>query len=181
LSKTYRGRSARGLMRAAVMTALLLSSWVVSGLAATATAQTPAAEPGIYRIINAASDTSLRAYRSGEPVFVSSTREFPGPFELWEIARVEGGYTIKNVGLIGTGQPSHTEARPTAAGAPVVTGATPTAWSIEAGGNGTHVIKVPARDLLWNVEPPVIPRGDVRLRGADGSDVQRWRLIPVND
>ncbi|MGW6504555.1 hypothetical protein [Nonomuraea angiospora] len=37
-----------------------------------------------------------------------------------------------------------------------------------------------AADLLWNVESPVIPRGDVRLRGADGSETQRWRPTYAN-
>ncbi|GAA0943933.1 RICIN domain-containing protein [Nonomuraea longicatena] len=164
------------------MTSLLLGSWVVSGLAAAATARTPAPAPeaGTYRITSVASDTSLRAYRAGEAVFVSSTRENPGPFELWEIARTGNGYTIKNVGLGLVGQPGYAEVRQTSAGDPVVTGDTPTTWSIEAAGGGTHVIKVPAEDLLWNVEPPVVPRGDVRLRQANGSDVQRWRLTPVS-
>ncbi|MEV7010764.1 hypothetical protein [Streptosporangium sp. NPDC051022] len=186
MGKTHRGRSMRGLARVAVATVLLLSSWAISGLAASATAsstqaQAPAPRPGIYRIVNVASHSSLRAYHPGRPVFVSSTRENPGPFELWKIAQSGDGFTIENVGLSYTGGSAYTVARRTEEGEPVVTGHRPTPWSIETAGDDLYVIKAPNEDLLWNAEPPVVPRGEVKLRGANGSDTQRWRLEPVND
>ncbi|MBT2232537.1 RICIN domain-containing protein [Nonomuraea sp. NEAU-A123] len=183
MRKTHQGprRSMRGL---AMMAVLLLSFSAMGCLAATATAdsaQAPAQGPGVYRIVNAASGTALRAYKSGGTIFVSSTLENPGPFELWEIAQAEDGYTIKNVGLSLNGPPANASARQTEQGEPVVTGSAPTTWSIRPAGGGTFVIKVPNDDLLWNAEPPVIPRGDVRLRGADGSAAQRWRLELIRD
>ena len=67
-------------------------------------------------------------------------------------------------------------------GEPVITNSDPTVFNIEAAGNGEFVvrlasfslsmklnsdisikIKLPYDDLLWNVEPPVIPRGNVRF------------------
>ncbi|MEV8637918.1 hypothetical protein AB0395_40340 [Streptosporangium sp. NPDC051023] len=186
MGKTYRGRrGVRGLARVAVAAVLLLGSWAISGLAATATAdsaQAPASEPGIYRIINVASGTSLRAYIPGRPIFVASTREYPGPFELWKITRSGGGVTIKNVGLSDVGRfGAYAVARRPEEGEPVITGHRPTIWSLESAGDDTYVIKAPYEDLLWNAEPPVIPRGEVRLRGADGSETQRWRIEPADD
>ena len=37
---------------------------------------------GTYRIVNVASQSSARVYNVGNPVFVSSTTENPGPFEI---------------------------------------------------------------------------------------------------
>jgi hypothetical protein len=176
--KTHQSRGARGLIRTTLVTALLLCSWAMSGLATAATAnsaQALASEPGTYRIFNVASHSSLRAYNAGQVAYVSSTREYPGPFELWKIERSGSTYTIKNVGL-----DSYAAAPQTEEGASVVTNRAPSTWSIESAGDNTYVIKVPNEDLLWNAEPPVIPRGDVRLRGADGSETQRWRLAPAD-
>jgi hypothetical protein len=51
-------------------------------LALAASAIAGAIQPGIYRITNVASHSTARSYNPSTPVFVSSTREFPGPFEL---------------------------------------------------------------------------------------------------
>ncbi|MEU9888542.1 hypothetical protein [Sphaerisporangium sp. NPDC051011] len=185
MRESYQNRPCgRGLARMAVAVVLLFTSWAMIGLAGTATAdgaQGPTDEPGVYRILNLESGTSLRTYTPGRPIFVASTREHPGPFELWEITRTQGGFTIKNVGLSGRGPASYASARQTGEGEPVIAGGEPMTWSIESAGDDTYVIKAPNEDLLWNAEPPVIPRGDVRLRGADGSETQRWRFEPVND
>jgi hypothetical protein len=39
-------------------------------------------KPGIYKIINVQSHSSVRSYTKNEIIYVASTREFPGPFEL---------------------------------------------------------------------------------------------------
>ena len=54
----------------------------VTLLAFAATAIAGAIQPGVYRITNVASRSTARSYNPGTPVFVASTREFPGPFEL---------------------------------------------------------------------------------------------------
>ena len=182
--KTHRGRGTRGLIRTTLASALLLSSWAMSGLttAATANSAQTAALPATYRITNVASHSTLRAYTPGGVVFVSSTRENPGPFELWTIKRNESGYTIQNVGLDMIKMlDSYAAARQATEGAAVTTSRNAGTWSIAPAGEGTYVIKVPGEDLLWNVEPPVVPRGDVKLRGANGSDTQRWTLAPVTE
>ncbi|MFC5828667.1 RICIN domain-containing protein [Nonomuraea insulae] len=177
--KMHRSRSARALTRAAVVTALVSCSWAMTGLTATAgSAQARLAE-GTYRITNVASSSTMRTYYAGGEAFVSSTRENPGPFELWQITNSrDGSYTIENVGInIINMLDSYAAVRQTAAEEPVVTSRDATDWSIEPAGNGTYVIKVPGQDLLWNAEAPVVPRGDVKLRAADGSDAQRWSLV----
>ncbi|MFC4008042.1 hypothetical protein ACFOY2_12480 [Nonomuraea purpurea] len=148
--------------------------------AATANSAQAAAPSNTYRITNVASHSTLRAYQAGEEVFVSSTRESPGPFELWHFERSESGYTIQNVGLSMTQtSDSYAAARQATEGEAVITSRDATVWSIEPAGNGTFVIKVPGEDLLWNAEPPVIPRGNVKLRDANGSDTQRWTFVPA--
>ncbi|MEU5869520.1 hypothetical protein ABZ815_50745 [Nonomuraea sp. NPDC047529] len=176
---THRSRTARGLIRTALAAALLLCSWAMSGLTTAATAnsaQAAAIPSGIYRITNTASYSSVRAYNAGGEVFVSSTREYPGPFEQWKITRSGDGYTIQNVGLNG-----YAAVRWTEEGASVITNNDAMVWTIAPAGSYTWVITAPYRDLLWNVEPPVIPRGDVRLRPADGSGTQLWRFEFVSE
>jgi hypothetical protein len=54
----------------------------VTLLAFAASAIAGAIQPGIYRLTNVASQSTVRTYSPGTPVFVSSTKENPGPFEL---------------------------------------------------------------------------------------------------
>ena len=51
-------------------------------LAFAASAIAGAIEPGRYRIVNVASHSTARSFSPSSPVYVSSTRENPGPFEL---------------------------------------------------------------------------------------------------
>jgi len=130
-------------------------------------------QPGVYKIINVASHSTARSYNPSNPVFVSSTREFPGPFELWDVKdSVDGSYTLRNIGLntIAAAGPSGF----------VVTEPKATSFSIEPAGDGEFVIKLPDADSVWNVELPVIPRGDIRLRPANGSPTQRWTFALID-
>ena len=54
----------------------------VTLLAFAASAIAGAMKPGVYRITNVASDSTVRSYAPLTQVLISSTREFPGPFEL---------------------------------------------------------------------------------------------------
>ena len=51
-------------------------------LAFVASAIAGAIEPGVYKITNVASHSTARSYQAFSPVYVSSTREYAGPFEL---------------------------------------------------------------------------------------------------
>ncbi|KAJ7765248.1 hypothetical protein B0H16DRAFT_1687422 [Mycena metata] len=56
--------------------------------------------PGKYRIINQQVPGSLRSYSPGQPAYVSLTREFPGPFEIWDVEPAgSNSFTISSVGL----------------------------------------------------------------------------------
>ena len=93
-------------------------------LAFATTAIAGAIEPGVYRISNVASHSTARSYIAYSHVYVSSTKEYVGPFELvsagseslfffaleytlfisfilqWDIQDSEdGSYTLQNVGL----------------------------------------------------------------------------------
>ena len=59
----------------------MLSKYVTL-LAFAASAIAGVIEPGVYKIKNVASHSTARSFAPFSPVFVSSTREFPGPFEL---------------------------------------------------------------------------------------------------
>ena len=54
----------------------------VTLLAFAASAIAGAIKPGVYKISNVASHSTARSYTPSTPVFVASTLENPGPFEL---------------------------------------------------------------------------------------------------
>ncbi|KAF8811401.1 hypothetical protein BYT27DRAFT_7089549 [Phlegmacium glaucopus] len=139
--------------------------------------------PGTYRIVNVASDSAARVYYGSGPVFVSSYRGYGSWFELWDISDAkDGGYTIANVGLdmIYMLDTSAAVFGPDN-GEPVRTSRTPTVFNIESAGNDEYVIKLPNDDLLWNVEPPIMPYGDIKLRPANGDSTEHWRLVPAQE
>ncbi|KAF8800833.1 hypothetical protein BYT27DRAFT_7148188 [Phlegmacium glaucopus] len=160
----------------------MFSKYVVALLFFAASAIAGVVHPGIYQILNVASHSTARAQFAPGPVIVSSTREHIGDFALWNIQNAQdGGYTIENLAL------DRLLMLDTFAavlsfnnGEPVFTNRNPTVWDIEPAGNGEFVIKLQAYDLLWNAEPPVVPRGDVKLRPSRGFPTQHWRLVPVN-
>ena len=60
----------------------------VTLLAFAATAIAGVIQPGVYRITNVASQSTACTYNPSSAVFVSSTREFPGPFEISKFGSV---------------------------------------------------------------------------------------------
>ena len=54
----------------------------VTLLAFAASAIAGAIEPGRYKITNVVSQSTARSYEPYSPVYVSSTKEYAGPFEL---------------------------------------------------------------------------------------------------
>lgn len=136
---------------------------------------------GTYKITSVASHSTVRVYDAGGEIFVSSTREDPGPFELWNIKSAQdGGYTFNNVGLTNTlkldtfiaAKPQDEEPQD---GEPCVTNRVATVFNIESAGENTYVIKLPYADLLWNVEPHVVRRRrNIKLRPANGSVTKKF-------
>jgi len=137
---------------------------------------TASIRPGIYRIQNVASYSLVRAYNEQSPIFVSSTREYPGPFALFEIQNAEGssGYTIKNIGL--DKYVSGKELEPI--GEPLYANGVAQPFSIEQAGMGEFVVKAVNYDLVWTVDEPVIPRGNVVFVPERGLPTQRFIFIP---
>jgi len=133
-------------------------------------------EPGIYKITNVASYSTIRAYSEQNPIFVSSTREYPGPFELFDIQNADGssGYTIKNVGL-----DKLVSAAKETEGEPLFANGGTEAFSIEQAGGGQYVIKAVNKDLVWTVSAPVIPRGTVILSPQTGAPTQLFGFTAI--
>jgi len=107
---------------------------------------------------------------------VSSTHEFPGPFELWQVG--DDG-SIKNVGLdLYVSIDSSGNA---------VTGQNQDKFTFEsAGDDGDNICFIStgdsarrARDAgkVWNADPPVIPFGNISVQDRTGDDVQLFRLL----
>jgi len=133
--------------------------------------------PGSYRIMNVASRSFVRTYREISPLYVSSTREEPGPFAVFDIQKSEtsSGYTIRNVGL--NKYVSAAEERP---GEPLFAKGTREPFEIEQAGGDLFVIKAVNKDLVWTIAPPVIPTGTVILAPAEGEPMQLYNFIPFD-
>jgi hypothetical protein len=133
---------------------------------------------GTYKIINRASQTSLCSYRMGGAIYVSSTRDYLGPHELWELhpGAEDGLYIIRNIGL-----DSYVRANEKS-GASVVTsnGGTTSFVVSSTGGNG-YIIKFLNNDLVWTLDLSAIAHGGILLLPANGGDTQLWTLIPTEN
>jgi len=129
--------------------------------------------PGIYRITNVGSDSWVRAYRPITPLYVSSSKEDPGDFALFDIQYAEdsSGYTITNVGLN-----KFVSAAEEIMGEPLFAKGFREAFAIEEAGGDQFVIKAVNKDLVWTVIEPVIPTGTVILWPAEGKSTQRFIL-----
>ena len=135
---------------------------------------------GTYIITNVASLSTVQVHRAGCEVYVSSTGEYPGLFELWNIkSATDGGYILDNIGLTTTQMLDNFVTAIPQNGEPCVMKREATVFNIEPAGGGTYVIKLQYKDLLWNVEPPVVPRGDIKLRPANGESTERFTLTPA--
>ncbi|KAJ7203853.1 hypothetical protein GGX14DRAFT_648088 [Mycena pura] len=106
-------------------------------------------EPGRYLILDVPRNIQLRSYTEDEPVFVSLTKEFPGPFGEWEVKPArEGAFTIWNAGL---GSPVYVGNDKT-----IIAGhaRTEVPFAIEAAGGGVFVIKSVNENLVWTRTTP---------------------------
>ncbi|KAJ7512987.1 hypothetical protein B0H11DRAFT_15328 [Mycena galericulata] len=130
--------------------------------------------PGTYSISNNAFEgVQLRSYGKDEPIFVSLTREFPGPFGLWRVEQSGNGneYKITNVGL---NAPTYISDKNL-----IYTGSKSDSFSIEPAGDGLFTIRVPNQDKVWSLDGNPV-RANVQLRGQDGNRDQVWRFMRVN-
>jgi len=133
-------------------------------------------EPGLYRIEDVPTHRQLRSYNEGAPIFVSFTRENPGPYGLWQVDEADNGaFTISNLGLHRSVYAADDET--------IIAGykGDPVSFAIESAGDNAYVIKSVFEDLVWTLKNPGSVRSEVRLYPANGNDSQKWRFIPAND
>ncbi|KAJ7203854.1 hypothetical protein GGX14DRAFT_143245 [Mycena pura] len=132
--------------------------------------------PGRYLILDFPRNTQLRSYTEDDPVFVSLTREFPGPFGEWDLRPAsEGAFIISNVGLHSPVYAGDERTIIAGHARPAVP------FAVQAAGDGTFVVKSVNEDLLWTRTTPNNVRSEVQLRPADGGDAQRWRFLSIDN
>ncbi|KAF7364098.1 hypothetical protein MSAN_01068800 [Mycena sanguinolenta] len=133
-----------------------------------------AIEPGVYKIYNEAfGPAQLRSYTLNTPIYVSYTREEPGPFGLWNVISVGSNeYKIVNAGLSSVALVSQGQiiTEPRQGGGDN--------FAIEPAGEGMFTIQLPDRDRVWTVDASG-PRSDVSLKPQDGASEARWKFVKL--
>jgi len=128
---------------------------------------------GIYRIVNAQSFSSVRSYNPDSGFTVSSTREWPGDHQSFQVLKgANGQFTIKNVGLdkfAGGTTKEGSQVKPTADSVQ---------YLIEPHGDNTYMIKVPGTNLVWAAKQPAIPQGEVIFEAFSGEQNQLFEFSP---
>ncbi|KAJ6497297.1 hypothetical protein C8R45DRAFT_1093692 [Mycena sanguinolenta] len=110
--------------------------------------------PGKYLIYNEAheGEFQLNTYTPVEPIFVMRTREFPGPYGIWEVAPSgkwgSNEYTITNTGINAL---QFVDLKGQVATS--LKFSEGDSFSIEPAGGDTFTIKVPNEDKVWAVNP----------------------------
>ncbi|KAJ7121040.1 hypothetical protein C8R44DRAFT_787248 [Mycena epipterygia] len=135
----------------------------------------PAIDPGDYLIFNVATNSQVRSYTPNDVVFVSQTREYPGPFGTWTLEPAkEDAFTLLNVGLQMHAFVDDDNN--------VITGdeEDATSFAIQPAGGNQFVIKLPNEDMVWTVDDGAL-RSPVHLEPASGSDTQRWTMQKLAD
>ncbi|KAF8186082.1 hypothetical protein K438DRAFT_1973457 [Mycena galopus ATCC 62051] len=133
-----------------------------------------ALDPGMYNIYNVASTTQLRSYSNDQPIFVSYTREFPGPFGEWRVdpgPAGSDGFTITNHGLA---TPTYIDD----AGNVMAGSQTPEVFTINPAGDGVFVVQRINQDQVWTADGS-LGRSPVTLQAQNGSPEQLWRFLGV--
>ncbi|KAJ7121105.1 hypothetical protein C8R44DRAFT_736791 [Mycena epipterygia] len=164
------GLAALNLARAASLfqTPLISCNVNLGNKFATAGNLQPALPAGDYLIFNVATNSQVRSYTPNGPIFISRTREFPGPFGTWTLEPAnEDAFTIRNLGL---GLPTFVDGDKN-----VISGDNddPVSFAVESAGENTYIIKVPNADLVWTVDPNTI-KSTVHLEPQSGSSAQLW-------
>ncbi|KAJ7121100.1 kinase-like domain-containing protein [Mycena epipterygia] len=168
------GLAALNLARAASLFQTPLISCNVnlgSSKLATAGNLEPAIPAGDYLIFNVATHSQVRSYVPNNPIFVSRTREFPGPFGTWTLKPAdEDAFNIRNVGL---GVYTFVDDDKN-----VISGDKkgPASFAVQPAGGNRFVIKVPNADLVWTVDPNTIKSTFAPTDAERDGDSQ---LIPV--
>ncbi|KAJ6556832.1 hypothetical protein DFH09DRAFT_550685 [Mycena vulgaris] len=132
-------------------------------------------EPGRYKIFNVATETQLRNYQNGPPIFVSYTREPSGPFGEWDVQPARGSdeYTIINVGLQTPAIVDDDDR--------VISGGIrgQDTFTITPTQNSAFIVSVPNDDKVWTVDTNVV-RSPVELQPQMGKDEQAWRFVRID-
>ncbi|KAF7368155.1 hypothetical protein MVEN_00134500 [Mycena venus] len=133
-------------------------------------------DAGRYRILDVSTNSWLRGYTPDVPLYVSLTREFPGPFAEWDVKPAkEGAFTIRNVGLDSSVYVGNDKT--------ILVGPKqdPVPFAIEAAGDDTFVVKSVNADLVWTLKTPGRVRSEVQLSPEQGKEAQRWKFIKLDD
>ncbi|KAJ7324026.1 hypothetical protein DFH08DRAFT_817498 [Mycena albidolilacea] len=131
-----------------------------------------ALNPGVYNIYNVASTTQLRSYSNDQPIFVSYTREFPGPFGEWKVDPADSdGFTITNQGLA---TPTYIDD----AGNIVAGTQKPEVFAINSAADGAFVVQRVNQDQVWTADGS-LGRSPVTLQPQSGSEEQLWRFLRI--
>ncbi|KAJ7121106.1 hypothetical protein C8R44DRAFT_920797 [Mycena epipterygia] len=127
---------------------------------------------GDYLIFNVVTNTQVRSYIPNNPIYVSQTREFPGPFGTWTL-KLAGGdaFNIRNVGL---GVYTFVDGDKN-----IISGDKqgPASFTVQPAGGNRYIIKVPNADLVWTVDEDAVT-STVHLEPQSGSPTQLWTLQP---
>ncbi|KAF9461758.1 hypothetical protein BDZ94DRAFT_1262911 [Collybia nuda] len=136
-------------------------------------------EQGSYLIVsNLRPGNTVRSYTFGTPIFVTLTRENPGPFQEWKVGSVpnspENSITLENVGLKAY---AALDPLDNIISNSVVTSRAKQVFTLrDTGKNGTYNIVVPGSQKMWTVSNS-FPREDVKIEEATGSEGQEWKFL----
>ncbi|KIY64411.1 hypothetical protein CYLTODRAFT_425241 [Cylindrobasidium torrendii FP15055 ss-10] len=132
---------------------------------------------GVYRIVNEASQSSVRVHQIGRPMKLSYGFELLGSYEQFELlVQPKGEYLIKNMGFAAgeVGMDIDTM---------VINGGNPLPFALEYAGDGLYAVKATDKAMYWSApQSPTrrLPDVDVELTStaADGefSPSQLWRF-----
>ncbi|KAJ7884130.1 hypothetical protein B0H14DRAFT_2564517 [Mycena olivaceomarginata] len=140
------GLGAVALARAASLQTPMLMCNINLGTSAGPVKSFSALDPGVYNIYNVASTTQLRSYTRNQPIFISYTREFPGPFGEWKVDPAgSDGFTITNQGLA---TPTYIDD----AGNIVAGTQPPEIFAINRAADGAFVVQRVNEDQVWTAD-----------------------------
>ncbi|KAF8907522.1 hypothetical protein CPB85DRAFT_1311531 [Mucidula mucida] len=145
--------------------------------------RTPKLCSGIYRIINEASQSTVRVHQHGRPMQLSYGFELLGIFEQWELVEQDKGeFIIRCMGLT-RGQVGLDE------GTMLINGGNPIPFSVEAVGEGLYAVKASGGESdYWGVsQTPTRETPEVSLNlvappsMGEFEATQLWRFERLDD
>ncbi|KIY68002.1 hypothetical protein CYLTODRAFT_422036 [Cylindrobasidium torrendii FP15055 ss-10] len=145
--------------------------------------RTPKLVSGVYRIINEASQSTIRVHQHAQPLLLSYRYELLGVFEQWELTvQDKGSYELRCMGLT-LGQVGIEN------GVCIINGGNPVTFDIDSIGDGLYTVKAPGDGQYWGIEQSPTrqkPEVAVKLASAPSADgefesTQLWRFERLDD